>query len=170
MKSKGIILTAVLTALALISFAIEGAFAPVTPIYGIKLGVANIFTLFALYALGARRAGEVLILRIILGAIFAGQAVSFIYSLCGGALSFLIMILLKRFFSEKQMWVLSALCAVAHNLGQISAAVFITRTWQIFCYFPVLLISGIISGVITGLCAQLVLARLRKTKLLDDIN
>lgn len=162
MKTKDLILTAVLTALALVAFTIEAAMPPLTPIYGIKLGLANIFTLFALYALGTRQAAAVLFLRIILGSIFTGQLVSFIYSLTGGVLSFVLIVLLKRFFPLKQVWVLSVLSAVMHNIGQLAAAVLMTGTVQILYYLPVLLISGIIAGAFTGLCAQLVLMRLNK--------
>lgn len=162
MKTKDLILTAILTASALVAFTIEAAMPPLTPIYGIKLGLANIFTLFALYALGTRQAAAVLFLRIILGSIFTGQLVSFIYSLTGGVLSFVLIVLLKRFFPLKQVWVLSVLSAVMHNIGQLAAAVLMTGTVQILYYLPVLLISGIIAGAFTGLCAQLVLMRLNK--------
>ena len=164
MKTKKLILTAILTAFALVAFVIEGAIPPLTPIYGVKLGLANIFTLFALYALGTRYAFSVMSLRIVLGSIFTGQLVSFIYSLSGGLLSFLLMILLKRFFTLKQMWVLSVLCAVMHNIGQLAAAVFMTQTLAIAYYLPVLILSGIIAGAFTGLCAQLVLMRISKIK------
>ena len=101
-------------------------------------------------------------LRIVLGSIFTGQLVSFIYSITGGLLSFLLMILLKRFFPLKQLWVLSVLSAVTHNIGQPAAAVFMTQTLAIAYYLPVLILSGIIAGAFTGLCAQLVLMRLSK--------
>ena len=162
MKTKKLILTAILTAFALVAFVIVGAIPPLTPIYGIKLGLANIFTLFALYALGTRYAAAVMVLRIVLGSIFAGQLVSFIYSLSGGLLSLLLMILLKRFFPLRQMWVLSVLSAVTHNIGQLAAAVFMTQALAIACYLPVLILSGIIAGAFTGLCAQLVLIRILK--------
>ncbi|MDD5796046.1 MAG: Gx transporter family protein [Oscillospiraceae bacterium] len=162
MKTKKLVLTALLTAFALVAFTVEAAIPPITPIYGIKLGIANVFTLFALYSLGTSCAAAVQFLRIILGSIFTGQAVSFIYSMTGGALAFLLMVLLKKFFPLKQMWALSALCAVMHNTGQLAAAVLMTGTVQILCYLPVLLISGIISGAFTGSCAQLVLMRLQK--------
>lgn len=165
MKVKDLVLTAVLTAFALVAFAIEAAIPPITPIYGIKLGLANVFTLFALYALGTKQAAAVEFLRIILGSIFTGQAASFIYSLTGGILSFLLMVLLKRFFPLKQVWVLSVLCAVMHNIGQLLAAVVITGTHQVLYYFPVLVISGIIAGAFTGLCAQLVIIRLNREKI-----
>ena len=165
MNTKKLILSAILTAFALVAFVIEGAIPPLTPIYGVKLGLANVFTLFALYALGTRYGMAVMLLRIVLGNIFAGQLVSFIYSLTGGLLSFLLMILLKRFFPIKQMWVLSVLCAVTHNIGQLLAAILMLQSMAIAYYLPVLILSGIIAGAFTGLCAQLVLIRLSKINL-----
>ena len=162
MNTKKLTLTAILTAFALIAFVIEGAIPPLTPIYGVKLGIANVFTLFALYVLGARYGMTVMLLRIVLGNIFAGQLVSFIYSLTGGLLSFLLMILLKRFFPTKQMWVLSVLCAVTHNIGQLLAAILMLQSMAIAYYLPVLILSGIIAGAFTGICAQLVLIRFSK--------
>lgn len=162
MKTKNLILTALIAAFALVAFAIEAAFPPITPIYGIKLGIANVFTLFALYSLGRWQAAAVLGIRITLGTIITGQAVSLVYSLCGGLLSFAIMILLKRYFPLKHLWALSVLCAVAHNAGQLTAAVFMTGTPLLWYYLPVLIISGIIAGALTGVCAQLVLIQLEK--------
>lgn len=162
MNTKKLILSAILTAFALVAFVIEGAIPPLTPIYGVKLGLANVFTLFALYALGKPYGMAVMLLRIVLGNILTGQLVSFIYSLTGGLLSFLLMILLKRFFPLKQMWVLSVLCAVTHNIGQLLAAIFMMQTLAIVYYLPVLILSGIIAGAFTGICAQLVLIRLSK--------
>ena len=162
MNTKKLILSAILTAFALVAFVIEGAIPPLTPIYGVKLGLANVFTLFALYVLGKPYGMAVMLLRIVLGNIFTGQLVSFIYSLTGGLLSFLLMILLKRFFSLKQMWVLSVLCAVTHNIGQLLAAILMMQTLAIAYYLPVLILSGIIAGALTGLCAQFVLIRLSK--------
>lgn len=162
MNTKKLILSAILTAFALVAFVIEGAIPPLTPIYGVKLGLANVFTIFALYALGKPYGMAVMLLRIVLGNIFTGQLVSFIYSLTGGLLSFLLMILLKRFFPLKQMWVLSVLCAVTHNIGQLLAAILMMQTLAIAYYLPVLILSGIIAGAFTGLCVQLVLIRLSK--------
>ena len=141
---------------------IEGAIPPLTPIYGVKLGIANVFTLFALYVLGKPYGMAVMLLRIVLGNILTGQLVSLIYSLTGGLLSFLLMILLKRFFPTKQMWVLSVLCAVTHNIGQLLAAILMLQSMAIAYYLPVLILSGIIAGAFTGICAQLVLIRFSK--------
>ncbi len=161
MNTKKVILSAVLTAFALVAFVIESAMPPVVPIYGVKIGLANVFTLFALYALGKRSATAVLLIRVSLAAVFAGQAVSLFYSLTGGVLSLLLMISLKRFFPVKRLWALSVLSAVMHNIGQLTAAVILTSTPQILFYFPILVVSGIIAGAVTGLCAQLVLLRLK---------
>lgn len=164
MKTNKLIFTALLTAMSLVTFVIEAAIPPLTPIYGIKLGLSNIFTLFALYAVGKKEAFALLMLRITLGNILTGQLMAFAYSFSGGLLSFAVVLLLTRFMSEKQLWVISALSAVFHNIGQITVAVLITQTPQIAYYLPILIISGIITGVFTGLCAQLVLQRLRKIK------
>lgn len=161
MNTRKLILTAILTASALVAFVIEAAIPPLVPIYGVKIGLANVFTLFALYALGKRSAVAVLLLRVIISAIITGQAVSFIYSLTGGVLSLALMILLKRFFPVQRMWVLSVLSAVMHNTGQLLAALILTQTPQILLYFPILVVSGIIAGAFTGVCAQLVLTRIK---------
>ncbi|MDD6847969.1 MAG: Gx transporter family protein [Oscillospiraceae bacterium] len=162
MKTKRLVFTAILTAFALITFYIESAIPPVTPIYGIKLGIANVFTLFALYALNPYCAAAVLFIRIVLGSIFAGLGVSFIYSLVGGIVSFLLMILLKRFFKKDKIWALSVLCAIVHNVAQIFTAILIMESWQIIFYLPVLIVSGIIAGAFTGVCAQITFVRLEK--------
>ncbi len=164
MKTKKMVFTGLITALALVSFVIEGAIPPITPIYGIKLGIANVFTLFALYVLGTYEAAAVLFIRIFLGTIFAGQAVSFIYSMAGGVLSFVFMLILKRYFTINRVWVLSVICAVAHNTGQIIAAIFMLQSFAIIYYLPILIISGIIAGAFTGVCAEFVLLRIQKTK------
>lgn len=161
-NTKKITLTAMLTAAALVTFAIEAAIPPLTPIYGIKLGLSNVFTLFALYTLGKKEAAALLFLRITLGNIFTGQIISFAYSLAGGLLSFVVMLLLMKFISVKQLWVSSAISAVFHNIGQITAAIVLTSTVQVIYYLPILIISGIITGIFTGLCAQLVLKKLNR--------
>ena len=84
------------------------------------------------------------------------------YSLAGGLLSWALSCGLRRILTERQLWVCSVLAGLAHNLGQMLAAVVITGTPSIWVYFPVLCVSGMIAGLFTGLCAQYLLARLRK--------
>ena len=166
MNAKKLTLTATITAAALVTFIIEIQLPPLTPIYGIKLGLANIFTLFAMYALGVKEAFLVLAVRVALGNIIAGQMMSFAYSACGGLLSFAAMLILIRITDIDTLWAASAVSAVFHNIGQIAAAVFFTKTLQIVCYLPVLVISGIVTGVFTGLCAMLVLKKLSQAGLI----
>lgn len=155
-------LTAVsmLTAAALLIYLIEAQFPPPVAIPGVKLGLANIITLVALYRLGGRDALAVLLLRVCLGSIFTGQAVSFLYSLAGGLLCYAMMLALKRLLTLKQLWAVSALGAVAHNLGQIAMAALLAGTGAVLWYLPVLMISGVIAGLFTGLAAQYALTRL----------
>ena len=151
---------ALLTAAALVVFVIESQIPPLTAIPGIKPGLSNIFTLFALQVLGPGWAFSLLLIRVTLGSVITGQMMAFLYSMAGGLLAFAVMAVLRR-MPEKKLWVASVFAAMAHNIGQIAAAVAVTGTKEILYYLPVLLLSGIISGSFTGVCAQLVLTRLR---------
>lgn len=164
MGVKKLTLMAMLLAIALIIFVVEVQLPAVAPIPGIKLGLANIITLAAIVWLGRKEAFVILVLRIILGSIFSGRMVSFLYSLSGGLLCFAAVALTIGLFEDDQLWVVSVLGAIAHNVGQIIAAVFIMSTWQIVWYLPALIISGVITGAFTGLCAQLVVKRIGKMK------
>lgn len=162
MKVKRIAELALLTALALIIFVVELQIPSLTPIPGIKLGLANIITVFAVYRYKAGEAALVLLARIILGSLFSGNMTAIMYSLAGGALCLLGMLLLKRVVPEKHMWLCSVFGAVLHNAGQIAVACIVTGTVQIVLYLPVLVLSGCVAGAFTGLCAQLVISRLYK--------
>jgi len=134
-------------------------------------------TLFALfYGKGGKRDGSVIVIsltaanafaillcRIFLGAVFTGRLSAFFYSIAGGLLGFAAQAVMRRFVSNKQIWVCGAVGAVFHNVGQILAAMFITGTPAIAAYLPVLVIAGIFTGVLTGLVAQFTLARLSVT-------
>lgn len=158
-------LSAVLAASALVLFVVEAQIPPLTAIPGIKLGLANVFTLFALFSLGPGSAFSVLLIRILLGNLITGQAVSFLYSLAGGLLSYLLCVIIRRFFPTGQLWVVSVFSALTHNIGQILAAIALTGVAQIAVYLPVLILAGIITGAFTGLCAQFLLLRLHKVGL-----
>ena len=181
---KKLTLMAMLTAIALVVFVIEAQIPVPVPVPGAKLGLANSVTLFALFyifppsqvagsrypqpdskrspALTVSNVLMILVCRIILGAMFTGRVVSFIYSLVGGLLSFSAMAAAKKVVTEKQVWACGALGAVFHNVGQIIAAMFITGAPSIIAYLPVLIIIGILTGVVTGLAAQFTVARLSK--------
>lgn len=152
---------AVLTALALALHVIEAQIPPIVPIPGIKPGLANIVTVWALIALGPLDAALILLARILLGSLFAGSVTALIYSLAGGALCFMVSLALRRFVSEKQLWALGAVGAIAHNIGQLSAASLILKSAAIWSYAPLLLVSAVATGLFTGSAAQLVHSRLK---------
>ena len=151
-----------LTALALIIFIIEAQIPPLVPVPGVKLGLANIVTVYAMFELGPRDTLMILLCRIFLGSIFSGQMMTFFFSLSGGLLCYLVMLLLRKIVTERQIWICSIFGAIAHNIGQILAAIVFTSTPGLMIYLPVLIISAILTGAFTGLCAQFLLQRLTK--------
>lgn len=161
MSVKRLTRLAVLTALALALHVIEAQIPPIVPIPGIKPGLANIVTVWALIALGPLDAALILLARILLGSLFAGSVTALIYSLAGGALCFIVSLALRRFVSEKQLWALGAVGAIAHNIGQLSAASLILKSAAIWSYAPLLLVSAVATGLFTGSAAQLVHSRLK---------
>ena len=162
MHTKTLTKTALLTAVALVVFTIEAQLPPPVAMPGVKLGLSNIFVVYALYALGAKHALLLLLGKVCLGSLLAGRGVGFFYSLAGGLLCLAVMVLMKGALARQQMWVCSAIGAVAHNAGQLAVAVALSGTWRALAYGPVLVVSGILTGVFTGLAAQLVHSRLHK--------
>lgn len=160
MDVKRLTRMALLTAIALTIFVAEAQLPAPVPIYGVKLGLSNIVTVWAVFLLGPADAAMILLVRVVLGSLVTGQMMALMYSLGGGALCLLVTIPLSRVLTRKQMWVCSVAGAVFHNIGQILVAIAVTRTPELVVYLPVLLISGIITGLFTGLCAQLLAARL----------
>ncbi len=146
-------LLAVYTAVALTIFTAESFLPPPAPLPGVKLGLSNIVTLWLLMHTKAADALWVLLARILLASFFAGQMLSLLYSLAGGLLCFAVMAVLFRLLGGKYIVFVSIFGALAHNLGQIAVAVFVTRLPSMLAYLPVLAISGVITGTFTGLCA-----------------
>ena len=164
--TKKLALAAVLTALALGLSTLENLF-PVSllvPLPGIKLGLANIVTVFALYRLGAPFALAILVARCLLGAMFAGHVSALLFSLLGGVLAMLIMILLHR-LPGLSIYGVSIAGAAGHNIGQVAAAVITLGTTAAVAYLPILLIVSVFSGALTGFIAALLFAAMDKTKL-----
>lgn len=155
---------ALLLALALIIFIIESYLPPLAPIPGIKLGLANIVTLIAIYLLGRKEAFVILTLRIVLASVFAGGFAGFMYSMAGGLLCFVCMSLVSFKLGEKHVWVVSALGAICHNVGQIIVACVVIGSISALWYLPFLMISAVLTGVFTGVAAQVSLMKLGKIK------
>ncbi len=165
MKTKKLTYSAVLAAAALILFTVEAQVPPLTPVPGIKLGVANVVTVFALYALGPWYALCIALVRVVLGGLLTGQASAILYSLTGSLAAWLVSWPLSRLLGRERVWVVSVFGALAHNTGQLLCAVLITETAALWWYLPVLWIAAVPAGALTGLAAQMVLARLdRRTK------
>ena len=159
MNIKRITFCALLTAIALTIFMVEAQIPAPVPIPGMKLGLANIVTVYAMFALGPRDTLLILFSRIVLGGLFAGGG-TLPYALAGGMLCYLSMLVLRRFLTEKQLWVCGAIGAIFHNIGQVGMSVLIYRMMALMWYLPVLLVPGIIAGIFTGLAAQFLLGRL----------
>lgn len=157
MKTRRLVLTAMLTGIALVIFIVEQQIPIPIPIPGIKPGLANIVTLFTLSVLGRREAFAVTLLRILLGCIFSGGISAAIYSISGGLCSFAAMCIAHHVLKDELLWAVSAIGGAAHNIGQIAAAWAVTRTSGVLLYLPALIISGIVTGIFTGLCAYYVL-------------
>lgn len=163
-KTRRLTRDALLTAIALTIFMVEAQLPALAPVPGIKLGLANIVTVYAMFALGPADTLAILLCRIFLGSLFSGQLMTMFYSLGGGMTCYVLMLLLRKLLTKKQIWVCGILGAVAHNIGQICVAILITRTPGLLYYLPVLMVSGIIAGCFTGLCAQFLMGRMERIR------
>lgn len=162
MHTRKLTVLALFATLALAIYSAESLLPPVVPLPGIKLGLANIITLLVLYLYNARDAALVLLARVLLSALLFGQAMSLLYSLCGGLLCFAAMTLASRLLHRHFPELTSILGGIFHNIGQILAALLITAVPGVLVYLPYLLISGIVTGLFTGLCTRFALRCLRR--------
>ena len=161
METKRLTKLALLTTVALIIFAVESYIPVPVPIPGIKLGLANIITVYAAFTMTAADAVLILVCRIVLGSLFTGTAVSMIYSLGGGALCIAVTLLLSKILSDNQIWIASVCGAICHNIGQLAVASVVMGTLAVFAYLPALMISAVVTGAFTGFAAQALAARLK---------
>ena len=167
LTTKQLILCALLTAMALALSYLENLFplALAIPIPGVKLGLANVVTLFALFALGPGEALLILLARCFLGSLFAGNVNALLFSLLGGLCAMGTMILLAR-RRGLSVYGVSVGGAAAHNCGQIAAAVLTLGSRAPLYYLPVLLAVSLLTGGLTGLAAACLFRGLRHTDLM----
>jgi heptaprenyl diphosphate synthase len=156
---KKVTAAALLAALALIFSYIEVLIPFNFGIPGIKLGIANLVVIIALYYLGIRYALLINLLRVFISGLLFSGLFGMLYSLAGALLSMAVMILLKR-TNVFSITGVSMAGGVAHNLGQILTAAFVISNLKVFIYFPVLIISGVVSGAVIGILAYLILKKL----------
>ena len=162
-NTKRIVLSAVLVSLAL-AFSYMERFIPLQmliPLPGVKLGLANVVTLIALYLLGTKSAFAILILRCFLGSLFGGGITGFLFSITGGLLSMTVMALCKN-APLLSVYGVSILGAAAHNVGQILAAMVLMHSVYIGMYLSYLLVVALFTGFATGAACAGVL-RILKT-------
>lgn len=170
-KTYGLTLGAVLVALALALSYME-RFIPLQlliPLPGVKIGLANIVTLIALYLLGSGYAFGILLIRCFLGALFGGGITGFFFSLTGGLLAMSLMAFCRKlpFFS---IYGVSILGAAAHNIGQILAAMVLMHSVYIGAYLPYLLAVSLFTGFATGSAGAGVLRILRTVSISWEMN
>ena len=159
MNVKKMTRLSLLSAIALTIFMVEAQIPPVVPLPGVKLGLANIVTVFTVFAIGAKEGAAVLFVRIFLGAVFAGNFSTIFYSGAGGVCAIGVTILLRKVLKPNQLWVAGCLGAIAHSVGQMCAAVLLSGTPGLAVYLPVMIAISIVTGFFTGLCAQFLVNR-----------
>ena len=162
--ARRITLLALLTAIALTIFMVEAQIPVPIAIPGVKLGLANIVTVYAVFLLGPADTLLILCARVFLGAVFSGQMMTLLYSAGGGLLAWIVMVLLSKVLTRQQIWLCSPVAAVFHNIGQLTVAAGVLKSWAVMAYLPYLLLSGVVTGFFTGWCAQFLIAHLDKLK------
>lgn len=150
-----------MTALAFVFSYLESLIPINIGIPGIKLGLANLVVTAALYLFPKGYAFSIACIRILLSGLTFSGVSAMLFSLVGGLLSFAVMVLLKKTDKFSVIGV-SAAGGVFHNIGQIIAAAFVMKTAQIVYYLPVLMISGVLTGVLIGILSNIIVKRLNR--------
>ena len=158
-KVKKLTLMGLLCAIALTIFMVEAQIPSPVPLPGVKLGLSNIITVFAVFVLGPKEGAAILFARIFLGSVFGGNFSAILYSGAGGLCAILVTVALRRVLTKNQLWVAGCAGAIAHSIGQMGMAVLVTGTPAIAIYLPALIACSVITGLFTGLCAQLLVNR-----------
>lgn len=160
MSAKKMTQLSLLTAAALILYVIELRLPSPVPIPGVKLGLANIITVVAVYRFRPHEVFLLVAARVILGALFAGNFSALLFSACGAFLCLGGMLPVRRVLSERELPLCSVLGAMLHNIGQTAAAVWVMQSAGVLAYLPILMVTGCVAGLFTGLCAAAVERRL----------
>ena len=157
---RGLTRCAVLTALALALSVAEGR-VPLTvlfPLPGLRLGLANLVTVYALCCMSGREALVILLSRCLLGSLLGGNLMALAFSLTGGLLALGVMALLLR-VSVLSLFGVSIAGAAAHNTGQILAAMVVLGSQAPLVYLPPLLLCSLVTGAVTGGVSTLLVHR-----------
>ena len=160
MKTKKLTVMALVTALAMILSFVESQIPAFVAVPGVKMGLANIAVVFALYKLGWKEAAAVSLVRVVLVSLLFGSIASLFYSFAGAVLSLAGMGLLKRCGKFTEI-VVSVAGGILHNIGQIAMASLILETDALRYYLPFLLLSGTVAGVVIGVVSAIMVKRIR---------
>ncbi len=150
------------TAVALILYVVESWIPTTVPIPGVKLGLANIVTVTAVYRFAPGEVTALVVVRVLLGSIFAGNLSAMLFSGAGALLCLVGMLLLKKVLSPDYIPLCSVLGAILHNIGQMMVAVWVMEDVRVLAYLPILMVTGCVAGLFTGLCARAVERRIPK--------
>lgn len=153
-KTRRLTITAMLLAAAFILSWVERAVEIPMIVPGIKLGLANIVIMFTMCTCGKKEALIVLTGRLLLNALLFGNFLSLIYSVTGGFFSFVIMYVAMKLFKIQSITVVSICGGVFHNIGQLTAACIVMKSFAVLSYLPYLIIGGIITGALNGLIVR----------------
>ncbi|HHW00011.1 MAG TPA: Gx transporter family protein [Clostridiaceae bacterium] len=151
---------------ALVLSVVESWIPVPVPVPGVKLGLANIITMVIIAFMGTADTFILVVLRCLLTSMFGGGISVFLFSIAGGLLSAVVMLVLHKKFSRVFSVVgISIAGAISHNIGQIMVASVIMKEISVLGYLPVLLISGIITGCFVGFCSSFLIEALKKTNI-----
>lgn len=170
-KTKKVVFMSLLVAQAIILHIVEGMLPVpfITP--GAKLGLTNIITVVSIYIFGFREALAIIVIRIVLCALFAGNIASFLFSITGGIFSLVVMYSTKQIGRDKvSIWGISILGAIFHSIGQIMVSAFLIHNMNIVIYLPVLLLAGVGTGLFVGLASKFMLTHLNKLKYIKELR
>jgi len=159
-KTKLLVLTALLFAVALVLSIVENSLPSVSlliPVPGVKLGLSNIAVMYALFFLKKKPAFAIAVLKGLFVAMTRGP-IAGLLSLSGGVLSVLVMSLLIFVFKDRISYLaLSIFGSITHNVGQFIVVSLIYTNMYLWVYLPVLLISGVIAGIATSILLRFIL-------------
>ncbi|MBQ3803141.1 MAG: Gx transporter family protein [Oscillospiraceae bacterium] len=160
MNTKKLTVMAMTTAVAMILSFVESQIPAFVAVPGVKIGLANIAVVFALYRLGWKEAVAISLVRVVLVSMLFGSIASLFYSLAGAVLSLTGMGLLKKTGKFTEIMI-SVTGGILHNIGQIGMACLILETAALRYYLPFLLISGIIAGIVVGILSAVLVQRIK---------
>ena len=160
-SAKTVALMSKMIALAMIFSYVETMIPINFGIPGVKLGLANLVIVAAIYLFGGKQAFLISIVRIFLSGFMFGNLASIMYSLAGGLLSLAVMLLLKK-TDKLSILAVSVMGGICHNIGQLIVAMLVVENLKLIFYVPVLLISGFLTGLLIGIVCRVILPAVKR--------